>query len=490
MPNFGAQFGVLTTNINHTLVFKTMKKLSVIALVASVVLMSACGPKDPGLKDAYKNYFKIGVAVTPRNVTDSLQAAIILKEFNSITAENCMKPGEIHPQPGVWNLEQADIIANFCREHGIKMRGHCLVWHSQFATWMFNKYDENGNQVVERDENGDTIWVEQPARGFGFGGGFPGGFPGFGGPRPQGAPQGQPGQAPQGPRPQAPQAGQAPQGGFPGFPGGFPGFGGPRPQGQPGQAPAPQMTKVPKYAKATKEEFYDSLQAHINFIINRYKDVVYCWDVVNEAMSDANDPDCDYEKSFRQSQAYQLCGDEFILKAFQFAHEADPEADLFYNDYSAWTPAKRTYIYNMVKKLQAEGAPITGIGMQGHYNIYDNPNIEDFETAINMYLELVDNLQITEFDVRINQEAGGGLQFSRGEGQVLTDSIAQMQMDKYAELFKVLRKYKKNFSCVTFWNLGDRDSWLGANNFPLLFDSEYNRKPVYYTVRDFKKNKK
>ena len=63
------------------------------------------------------------------------------------------------------------------------------------------------------------------------------------------------------------------------------------------------MTKVPKYAKATKEEFYDSLQAHINFIINRYKDVVYCWDVVNEAMSDANDPDCDYEKSFRQSQA-------------------------------------------------------------------------------------------------------------------------------------------------------------------------------------------
>ena len=137
-----------------------MKKLSIIALIASVVVMSACGPEDPGLKDAYKNYFKIGVAVTPRNVTDSLQKAVILKEFNSITAENCMKPGEIHPQPGVWNFAQADAIANFCRENGIKMRGHCLVWHSQFANWMFNKYDENGNQVVERDENGDTIWVE------------------------------------------------------------------------------------------------------------------------------------------------------------------------------------------------------------------------------------------------------------------------------------------------------------------------------------------
>ncbi|MBO4724018.1 MAG: endo-1,4-beta-xylanase [Bacteroidaceae bacterium] len=446
-----------------------MKKLSTIALIASIVVVSACGPKDPGLKDAYKGYFKIGVAVTPRNVTDSLQAAIILKEFNSITAENCMKPGEIHPQPGVWNFAQADAIADFCRANGIKMRGHCLVWHSQFANWMFNKYDENGNQVVERDENGDTIWVEQPARGGfgGFGGGF-GGFGGFGG-----APQG--GQRPQG----APQAGQRPQG--------------QRPQGAPqggqrqGQAAAPQMTKVPKYAKATKEEFYDSLRAHIQVIVNRYKDVVYCWDVVNEAMSDANNPDAPYEQSFRQSTAYQLCGDEFILKAFQFAHEADPNAGLFYNDYSAWTPAKRTYIYNMVKKLQAEGAPITGIGMQGHYNIYDNPTIEDFEKAIQMYLELVDDIQITEFDVRINHEAGGQLQFSRGEGQVLTDSIADLQKKKYAELFTVLRKYKKNFSCVTFWNLGDRDSWLGANNFPLLFDGQYQRKPVYYTVRDFKK---
>ena len=438
-----------------------MKKLSIIALIASVVVMSACGPEDPGLKDAYKNYFKIGVAVTPRNVTDSLQKAVILKEFNSITAENCMKPGEIHPQPGVWNFAQADAIANFCRENGIKMRGHCLVWHSQFANWMFNKYDENGNQVVERDENGDTIWVEQPARGgFGGFGGFGGGFGGFGGQRPQGAPQG----------------GQRAQGQRPG-------------QGQRAQAPAPQMTKVPKYAKATKEEFYDSLRAHIQVVVNRYKDVVYCWDVVNEAMSDANNPDAPYEQSFRQSTAYQLCGDEFILKAFQFAHEADPTATLFYNDYSAWTPAKRTYIYNMVKKLQAEGAPITGIGMQGHYNIYDNPTIEDFEKAIQMYLELVDDIQITEFDVRINHEAGGQLQFSRGEGQVLTDSIAQLQMAKYDELFKVIRKYKKNFSCVTFWNLGDRDSWLGANNFPLLFDGQYQRKPVYYTVRDFKKKK-
>ena len=438
-----------------------MKKLTIFALIASVALLSACGPKDPGLKDAYKNYFKIGVAVTERNVADSLQAALILKEFNSVTAENCMKPGEIHPQAGVWNFEKADAIANFCREHGIKMRGHNLVWHSQFATWMFTKHDENGNPVVELDEKGDTVWVERPAFGRfgGFGGNPPAGFPGFGGQRPEGA--------------QRPN-GAARQAGAPGFP------------GAPG-APAAQVTRTPKYVQATKEEFYDSLRVHINTVVNRYKDVIYCWDVVNEAMSDANEPDAPYEDTFRKSQAYQLCGDEFIKNAFIWAHEADPNAGLFYNDYSAWTPAKRTYIYNMVKKLQSEGAPITGIGMQGHYNIFDNPTLEDFETAIKMYLELVDDIQITEFDIRINEEAGGGLQFSRGEGQVYTEEIQKQQEQKYADLFEIMRKYKKNISCVTFWNLSDRDSWLGANNYPLLFDSEYQRKPVYYTVRDFKK---
>ena len=410
-----------------------------LAIIASVALLSACGPKDPGLKDAYKNYFKIGVAVTERNVADSLQSELIIKEFNSITAENCMKPGEIHPAPGVWNFEKADAIADFCRQHGIKMRGHNLVWHSQFADWMFEKHDENGNPIVELDENGDTVFVEKPD------------FSAF--------------------------------------------FRMPRPEIKPGEEFHPEnmprftppMIKVPQYVKATKEEFYDSLKAHINVVVNRYKDVIYCWDVVNEAMSDADAPDTTYADSFRKSRAYQLCGYEFIKNAFIWAHEADPNAGLFYNDYSAWTPAKRTYIYNMVKKLQAEGAPITGIGMQGHYNIYDNPVIEDFETAIKMYLELVDDIQITEFDIRINEEAGGGLTFSRGEGQVYTEEIQKMQQDKYAQLFDVLRKYKKNISCVTFWNVCDRDSWLGANNYPLLFDKDNQRKAVYYTVRDFKK---
>ena len=99
------------------------------------------GPVDPnptkGMKDTYKDYFLIGVALNQRNVSDADQIELVKKEFSSITAENDMKPGELHPKEGVWNFEKADKIADFCRQNGIKLRGHCLCWHSQFADWMF-----------------------------------------------------------------------------------------------------------------------------------------------------------------------------------------------------------------------------------------------------------------------------------------------------------------------------------------------------------------
>jgi endo-1,4-beta-xylanase len=358
------------------ILFKTAICAMALALSASSVSAKA---KADGLKDAYKKYFTIGVALNPRNISNPEQIEIIKKNFNSVTAENVMKPGEIHPAADRWNFTQADALADFCRQNGIKMRGHCLVWHSQFANWMFN--DENGQPV-------------------------------------------------------------------------------------------------------SKEVFYERLKDHINVVMNRYKDVVYAWDVVNEAMSD--DPGKDYEGSFRRSQLYRLCGDEFIAKAFQFAHEADPNAVLVYNDYNAANPHKTEYIYNMVKKMQENGVPINGIGMQGHYNIYDNPTIKNFEAAIKKYSELVDNIHITEFDIRVNKEAGGQLQFSR-QGVQITEEIKKMQEEKYANLFEILRKYKKVVKNVTFWNLGDRDSWLGAANYPLPFDENYQPKSVYYVIRDFKK---
>lgn len=333
------------------------------------------------LKDAYNGYFTIGVAVNQRNISDPTQIELIKKQFNSITAENDMKPGEVHPSEGVWKWERADKVANFCRQNGIKLRGHCLVWHSQFCNWMFN--DKNGKLVK-------------------------------------------------------------------------------------------------------KEVFYARLRDHIHTVVSRYKDIVYAWDVVNEAMSDGggrgfggNEPN-----PYRQSQLYNLCGDEFIAKAFEYAHEADPNAILFYNDYNAATPAKRDRIYNMVKKMQDAGVPITGIGMQGHYNIY-GPSEEDVDAALTKYSELVKHIHITELDIRCNQEMGGQLQFSRGEKSVMPGYISTLQEDQYARIFRVFRKHKDVIDNVTLWNLCDADSWVGVNNHPLPFDENLKPKKAYYAIKNF-----
>ena len=187
---------------------------------------------------------------------------------------------------------------------------------------------------------------------------------------------------------------------------------------------------------------------------------------------------------YRQSRHFRLCGDEFIAKAFQFAREADPNALLFYNDYSCVDEGKRERIYNMVKKMKDAGVPIDGIGMQGHYNIYF-PSEEQLEKAIVRFKELVKHIHITELDIRMNQEMGGQLQFSRGENKPVAGYMNTMLTDQYSRIFKIFRKHKDVIDCVTFWNLGDRDSWLGVNNHPLPFDENYKPKQAYYAIKNF-----
>ena len=365
-----------------------MRKLFLLTvlLVSSTSIFAQWGrPVDyaagPGLKDAYKDYFTIGVAVNQTNVTDPAQIEIIKKQFNSVTAENDWKPGEIHPKEGVWNFEKADKIANFCRENGIKMRGHCLCWHSQFADWMFT--DKKGKPVK-------------------------------------------------------------------------------------------------------KEVFYERLRDHIHTVVNRYKDVVYAWDVVNEAIADDNmmfRPGAT-PSPYRQSKHFQLCGDEFIAKAFEFAREADPTGVLIYNDYSTVDPGKRERIYTMVKKMKDAGVPIDGIGMQGHYNIY-SPDEEALDKAISRFSEIVNIIHITELDLRTNTESGGQLMFSRGEAKPQAPYIATIQEDQYNRIFKIFRKHKDVIKNVTFWNLSDKDSWLGVNNHPLPFDENFKAKRSLAVIRDF-----
>ncbi|MDO4462902.1 MAG: endo-1,4-beta-xylanase [Bacteroidia bacterium] len=332
-----------------------------------------------GLSEAYKDFFDIGVALNMGNLHDPRQTDMVKANYSSVTAENCMKPASLQPKEGEWNWKDADEMADFCRQNGIKMRGHCLCWHSQFADWMFDG-----------------------------------------------------------------------------------------PDGKP----------------ASKELFYERLEKHIKTVVNRYKDIVYCWDVVNEAMTD----DAEAEIPYRQSRHWKLCGDEFIAKCFQWAHEADPKALLMYNDYNAAVPHKRDKIYNMVKKMQDAGVPITGIGMQGHYNIYE-PSEADFKAAIEKYSELVKHIHITELDVRVNREMGGQLQFSR-TGETVTPMVKMRQERQYSMLFRVMREHKDVIDVVTFWNLSDKDTWLGTANYPLPFDKNLLPKNLYYILRDWEKQPK
>ena len=347
-----------------------MKQIYRLTMTAVLVLTSATSWAQ-GLKDVYKDYFLVGVAVNQRNVTNADQQALIKREFNSMTCENDMKPDPTEPQEGQFNWENADRIANFARQNGIKLRGHCLMWHAQIGRWMYADTDD-------------------------------------------------------------------------------------------------------------KEVFYRRMKRHIQAIVTRYKDVVYAWDVVNEAITD----DKDAKDPYRQSPMYKLCGDEFIAKAFEYAREADPKALLFYNDYNECDPVKSQRIYNMVKKMKAAGVPIDGIGMQGHYNIY-GPTTEELDRALTLYSQVVNHIHVTELDIRINTEMGGQLRFS-SEGVAVSDSIKQHLADQYARVFGVLRQHKDVIDCVTFWNLSDRDSWLGAANYPLPFDTDYQPKLAYDYIRDMK----
>ncbi len=364
------------------------------------------------LKDAYKDYFSIGVAVNQGNINDPEQAALVVEQYNSITAENDMKPGELHPAPGVWNFERADKIADFCRKNGIKLRGHNLMWHSQMADWMF--YDYNKKQEKELNER-----AQQP-------------------------------------RQRGPQAGQG---------------------GQRGQRFNPyEGMKLVK-----KEVLYQRMKEHINVVVNRYKDIIYCWDVFNEAIVDGNFA----RQPLRESTFYKIVGnDEYIRKAFEFAREADPKALLFYNDYNECDPAKRDRIYNMIKKMKEDGVPVDGIGMQGHYNIY-GPSEEDIETALTKYSEIVDHIHMTELDIRVNTEMGGQLQFSRGEGNVITNDMKLLQELQYSKVFRALRRHADKVDVVTFWNVSDRDSWLGTNNYPLPFDKDLKPKNLVRVLCTF-----
>jgi endo-1,4-beta-xylanase len=233
---------------------------------------------------------------------------------------------------------------------------------------------------------------------------------------------------------------------------------------------------------ATRELVMERLKKHILTVVGRYKGRVVGWDVVNEAINDGGNGQTE---NLRNSSWYRLIGPDFLTLAFKWAHEADPDAELYYNDYSieggaVQNTGKHASSMLLLKRLIAEGAPINGVGIQGHWSI--NPNYANVETAITNYASLGLKVGISEMDVAATGSNSGAFPTGPERGAVSSEGF-QRQAQVYARLFDIFYRHPNVISRVTLWGISDRRSWRSSQS-PLLFDGQLQAKPALQAVLD------
>ncbi len=366
-----------------------LRKIINPAAIVATLLFTGCNSSgqpnkgtagQKGLKDYYKDYFTIGVAVSPRALRTD-EAEMIKQQFNSLTAENAMKSGPIHPFENKYYWSDGDSIAAFAQRNNLKLRGHCLVWHNQTPRWFFTD-SATGKPV-------------------------------------------------------------------------------------------------------TKEVLLQRMKDHITAVVTRYKGTIYAWDVVNEAISDKAD------EFYRPTEFYKITGEEYITKSFEYAHAADPDALLFYNDYNEINPVKRAKIIKMVKELRAKGVPVHAVGLQAHWAL-NEPSPEQLDLTLKEFSQLGLPLHITELDISVYSKEHNARDRKASDYDTLfsTEKEAK-QVEVYKMCFDYFRKYKSAIKSVTFWNISDRHSWLdnfpvrGRKDYPLLFDKNLQPKKAYWEVIKF-----
>lgn len=232
------------------------------------------------------------------------------------------------------------------------------------------------------------------------------------------------------------------------------------------------------------------LRDHIHTVVGRYKGRVKGWDVVNEAVEE--------DGTMRRSPWFTIIGEDFLLKAFEYAHEADPQAELYYNDYSLENAPKRNGAVALIKRLKEQGARVTAVGLQGH-NKMDWPTLPQQDSTITAFAALGVKVMITELDVDVLPRAmqSQGAEVTLNATPVaglnpyaagLPDSVQKALAQRYADLFGVYLKHRNAITRVTFWGVADGDSWLnnwpvrGRTSYPLLFDRAGRPKPAFDAV--------
>jgi len=239
----------------------------------------------------------------------------------------------------------------------------------------------------------------------------------------------------------------------------------------------------------SRDALLAKMHEHIDTLVGRYKGRVWAWDVVNEAVDEGN--------GWRRSQWHQVIGDDFMERAFRFAHAADPKAQLLYNDYNMHNPQKRAFLVDVLKGYLARGVPIHGVGMQGHVGLA-YPDLAEWERSIATYAGMGLKVHITELDVDVlptptdtGADVANRSAYSREMDpwpQGLSDEMQEKLADRYETLFRILLRHRASVERVTFWGLHDGISWKnnfpvrGRTNYPLLFDRQMNPKPAYHRL--------
>lgn len=352
------------------------------------------------LRDAYRDYWRTSVSVNQwevaaadnnsnvHDVTGMVSAdqtsnfSIITRNFDWVVPENCMKCEVIHPQEGVYDFTLADQLVNKALASGVKVMGHCLIWHSQCAPWFH--FDKDGKLV-------------------------------------------------------------------------------------------------------SKEELKKRMKEHITTIVSHFKGRVSAWDVCNECFEDDGTP--------RKSLFYQILGTDYIPLAFQYAHEADPNVELYYNDFSMNKATKVEGVVNFFRPLIAAGLPITAIGMQGHMILEDGKDLlPQYDHSIQTIASLGIPTFFSELDLTVlpNPYGFSGANVSdrfayRPEMDPFKDGLTkekEAEIETYwIDFFKLMLKHKDSILRLGFWCFNDANSW--RNDFPIkgrtdyatLFDRQNKPKP-------------
>ncbi|MFO7846919.1 MAG: endo-1,4-beta-xylanase [Balneolaceae bacterium] len=240
----------------------------------------------------------------------------------------------------------------------------------------------------------------------------------------------------------------------------------------------------------SRDELLERMRDHIHTVVERYKGRVHGWDVVNEAILD--------DGSMRDTGWYRIIGKDYLVKAFEYAREADPDAELYYNDYSLENPDKRQGAVELVEYLQENDAPITGIGTQGHFML-ESPSLENIEETIVAFADLGIDVMVTELDIDVLPAAFDHMGADVNRSAELRDelnpyseglpgSVEQQLTDRYRDIFEIYLKHSEDISRVTFWGVQDGDSWKnnwpvsGRTNYPLIFDRNWEPKPAFHAI--------